>query len=86
MLIRITPPRRIWIPITTISSDWLHPLRSSVCEYTSASTMSAVPTATADWSTWMKKFARYWSSFIEPMRKNSQPSRNGLNCPPPSTA
>ena len=32
MLILITPPSRIWMPITTCSSGSLQPFSSSVCE------------------------------------------------------
>ncbi len=32
IVVRITPPRRIWIPVTTISSDFDQPFSSAVCE------------------------------------------------------
>src|SRR5215204_586020 len=74
------------MPITTSSSDSLHPLSACVCEYRTLSTTSAVTIETVDWSSWMKKFVRYCSSFIEPTRKKSQASRSAFNCPAPSIA
>ena len=65
----ITPPRRICTPTTTSSSDSVHPFSVVVCEYTSARTIRPTATASNDWKTAMKKFARYCISFRTPSRR-----------------
>src|SRR3954454_15751939 len=64
----IIPPTIVKTPITTISSGRDHPLRSPVWSKMIASAISPVTTATADCTSWMKKLARYWTSFITPTR------------------
>src|SRR6476620_8518407 len=73
----ISPPMRMWTPITASSSAWVQPARSVVWPNTSASTASPVNSEMIDWNTWTARFARYWSSFSAPIRKNVPNSLNG---------
>src|SRR6266566_2484816 len=90
MIVAMTPPMRMWTPITARSSGCVQPFRLVVWPNTRASTASPVPAAIADWKSWTAKFARYWSSLSAPTRKNRPASTNGRSgsrpaisrCPP----
>ncbi len=97
MIVPMIPPIRMWTPKTASSSGWDQPLSSVVWLNTRPMTASPVPSAIADWKIWIAKFARYWSSFSAPTRKNSPNSRSGrsgsrraarrhVSCPPRNSA
>src|SRR5215212_9413888 len=63
--------------MTARSSGWVQSFSRVVWLKTRPRTASPVPSAMTDWKTWIAKFARYWSSFSAPTRKNSPNSRSG---------
>src|SRR3954449_12492464 len=73
---RMTPPMSTYTPMTTSSSSPDQPPRESVWPNTSASTASAVATATSDCSRLKATFARYCSSACTPTRRNVPTSRS----------
>src|SRR5262245_10678130 len=74
----IMPPTLVNTPITTISSGRDQPLRSPVWSKMTASAISPVATATADCTSWMRKLARYCTSFMTPTRTWIHASRKPL--------
>src|SRR5690349_15821687 len=73
----ITPPMRMWTPMTASSCGCVQPFSAGVWLNTSPSTASPVPSWIAAWSSWSQKFARYWRSLSAPIRKKSQARRRG---------
>src|SRR5690349_16089848 len=73
----ITPPMRMWTPMTASSWGCVQPLSAGVWLKTRPRTASPVPSWIAAWRSWSQKFARYCRSFSAPIRKNSQASRSG---------
>ena len=62
------PPTSVNTPITASSSACDQPLRSATWLNTSARTTRPVTSVITDWTSWIRKFARYWSSLSAPMR------------------
>ena len=87
MVVRITPPSRIWIPSHDQQLRLRPPVQLGPCASRRAQARRALsrPT-TVDCSTWTKKFARYCSSFIDADAEEEPAEPDArISCPPPSS-
>ena len=65
----MTPPSRICTPRTTSSSDCVQPFSVGRVRVDEREHDEPDATASSDWKTATKKFARYCSSFSAPRRR-----------------